>query len=266
MARVSRGLVAACVASSATGWLLGRWSRRQATPEVRWLRQELTATSNALIEAEQERADLRRAQRELITAISHELRTPLANIRGAAEALKDGVAQEPERYLDSLIGGAQRLNRVTSDLFELARLQVDSVQRSPARLADLLDSALASALPVALERGVRLHGVGLDSATDPVLVDVAVTTRALANLVMHAVRHTVPGEPVTVTAVVSGNEIEVIVVDGCGGIAELDLAAEPADSGLAITRGLIRAHGGEVRVDQVTDGCRFTTRLPAGLP
>ncbi|MDA3627891.1 HAMP domain-containing sensor histidine kinase [Saccharopolyspora sp. WRP15-2] len=265
MARVSSGLVAACLASSATGWLLGRWTRRYPRAELRWLRQELTATSNALIEAEQERADLRRAQRELITAISHEMRTPLAGIRAAAEALQDGVAQEPQRYLDGLIGGAQRLNRVTGDLFELARLQVETVERTPTRLADLLDSALAAALPVALERGVRLHGVGLDSATDPVRVDIAVLTRALANLVMHAVRHTVPGEPVTVTAMVSGDEIEVIVVDGCGGAADFESALEPADSGLAITRGLIRAHGGDVRVDQVTDGCRFTTRLPAGL-
>ncbi|TDD54886.1 sensor histidine kinase [Saccharopolyspora elongata] len=265
MARVSKALAAVCLASGAVGWALGRWTRRYPQPELRWLRQELTAASNALIEAEQGRADLRRAQRELITAISHELRTPLATIRAAAEALQDGVAQEPERYLESLVGGAQRLNRVTGDLFELARIQAAPVERMPTRLADLLDSALATALPVALDRGVRLHGVGLDSATDPVLVDIAVTTRALTNLVMHAVRHTVPGEPVTVTAVVSGDEIEVIVVDGCGGLMDLGDSAEPGDTGLAITRGLIRAHGGDIRIDQVTDGCRFIARVPAGI-
>ncbi|GAA4853696.1 sensor histidine kinase [Saccharopolyspora rosea] len=258
--------ILATVAAGAAGWWLGRSCRRRPRLELRWLRQELTATSNALIEAEHERSDLRQAQRELVVAISHELRTPLASIRAAAEALRDGVAQEPLRYLESLVDDAHRLHRVAGDLFELARLQTSTVELRWARLADVLDSAMAAALPEALSAGVRLHGLGLDDATDRVRVDTGVLTRALTNLLMHAVRHTGSGEPVTVSAVVSEAEIEVIVVDCCGGLprSELLAAVEPGDAGLAITRGLIVAHGGELGVDQVSDGCRFVVRLPTG--
>jgi len=34
--------------------------------------------------------------------------------------------------------------------------------------------------------------------------------------------------------------------------------------GLAIARGLVEAHHGEIAVDNVADGCRFTVRIPAG--
>ena len=261
MIRGNKALIAACV-SSAVGWWFGRRSQRRT--ELEWLRQELTATSDALITAERERGDTERAQRELVSAISHELRTPLAAIRAAAEAVQDGVAKETDRYLEALVSGVQRLNRVAGDLFELARVQSADVPASPVRLTDLLDSALAAALPVALERGVRLHGVGLDTVTDSVRVNVPVLTRALTNLVAHAVRHTMAGGQVTVTAAASGGELEVIVVEGCGGFADSKLENQlaPGEMGMAITTGLIRALGGVVRSDHESDGFRFLARLP----
>src|ERR1700733_6426314 len=70
------------------------------------------------------------------------------------------------------------------------------------------------------------------------------------------------------------------VADGCGGIPEADLASVfetawrgsaartpgadgGAGLGLAIVRGIVEAHHGQVSVVNVGDGCRFEIRLPA---
>jgi len=86
---------------------------------------------------------------------------------------------------------------------------------------------------------------------------------------------------VHVTAVADGPGVAVVSVeDGCGGIAEPDLArvfdlgwqsdaartpqaGGGAGLGLAIVRGMVEAHGGQVSVRNVPGGCRFELRLPA---
>jgi signal transduction histidine kinase len=72
----------------------------------------------------------------------------------------------------------------------------------------------------------------------------------------------------------------VSVLDTCGGIPEHDLdhvfemayrgdaARTPggAGLGLAVARGLVEAHHGEISVRNEQDGCRFTVRLPLVRP
>src|SRR6266545_962237 len=103
--------------------------------------------------------------------------------------------------------------------------------------------------------------------------------RVLANLVHNGIRHTRPGGRllVTIGQRADGGAVTLRVRDGCGGIAEPDLArvfdrlwrGDPARSsrgaglGLAIARGFVEAHGGTIRVANVTGGCEFTVELPA---
>ena len=105
--------------------------------------------------------------------------------------------------------------------------------------------------------------------------------RALTNLVANAIRHTAPGGTVDVQLAAADGIARVSVRDECGGIPEADLArvfdvgfrGEAARSpgspssagaglGLAITRGIVEAHGGTVEVANVSGGCCFTVHLP----
>jgi signal transduction histidine kinase len=109
--------------------------------------------------------------------------------------------------------------------------------------------------------------------------------RVVRNLVSNAIRHTPPDGTVVLAAGVEGDQAWLRVQDGCGGIPQADLdrvfdvafrgsvartpnpaAADPVDAGaglgLAIARGLVEAHHGEIEARNHGPGCRFEVRLP----
>ncbi len=110
----------------------------------------------------------------------------------------------------------------------------------------------------------------------------------LANLLVNAIRHTPSDGTVRVEGGCDDRGSWLAVTDACGGIPADDLprvfdvafrgeaARTPSSTGnghldvratgglgLAIVRGLVEAHAGEVAVSNVDDGCRFVVRLPA---
>jgi len=232
-------------------------------------------------ERERERA-LETSRRELVSWVSHDLRTPLAGIRAMAEAIEDGVADDAEtveRYCRRIRVEADRLAEMIGDLFELSRISAGTLGLSLAQvaLADLVADALASAEPMARAKGVRLHG-STDSAV-PVTADAAEIGRVLRNLLVNAIRHTPSDGTVEVVGASESGRAYVAVSDSCGGIPESDLgrvfdvafrgstARTPDDGGaglgLAIARGIVEAHDGDIDVSNTGAGCRFVVRLPA---
>ncbi|MFE9424054.1 sensor histidine kinase [Kitasatospora sp. NPDC006697] len=262
--------------------------------ELAELSAELAATSARLAESRERERALESSRRELIAWISHDLRTPLAGLRAMAEALEDGVAEDPARYHARIGTEVDRLAGMVDDLFELSRIQAGALALSPARVSvyDLVGDALAGADPLARERGVRLAGGRVDRA--PVEVDGREITRVLGNLLVNAIRATPADGVVEVAARWEAGEVLVSVTDGCGGIAEDDLprvfetgwrggsARTPrqdgstggagadrrhgdtgAGLGLAIVRGIVEAHAGRATVRNVGGGCCFEIALPA---
>ncbi len=257
---------------------------RPLTGELQVLDAQLAETSARLeVSRERERA-LEASRRELVAWVSHDLRTPLAGIRAMAEALEDGVVADPEtvvRYHAGLRREADRLAVMVDDLFELSRINASALHLSmqEVSLADVVSDAIASASPVAVAKGVRLVG-GAADALPLVEGSVPELGRVLRNLLSNAIRHTPADGVVSVTAGTDGTSTYVEVVDACGGIPELDLprvfdvafrgtaARTPGDDGgaglgLAIAQGLVRAHRGEISIDNHGDGCRVLVRLPS---
>ena len=291
----------AAVVSTVTALLLGRWvvarSRelalaarsfgdggsfaapaRASTAELAALSRELEATSARLAESRDRERALESSRRELVAWISHDLRTPLAGLRAMAEALEDGVAAEPDRYLGQIRTEVERLNDMVGDLFELSRIHAGALTLSLSRisLSDLIGDALAGADPLAREHGVRL--VGDRGEPLPVEADGREMSRVLGNLLVNAIRRTPADGTVAVAARRSDEGVVVSVTDGCGGIPEEDLprvfdtgwrgthARTPpagAGLGLAIVRGIVEAHQGRATVRNVPGGCRFEVVLPA---
>ncbi|MEN3586110.1 HAMP domain-containing sensor histidine kinase [Streptomyces sp. ZYX-F-203] len=290
----------AAVVSLVTALLLGRWvvarSRAlaraarsfgdagafappegPATAELTALSAELEATSARLAESRERERALEASRRELVAWISHDLRTPLAGLRAMAEALEDGVATDPDRYLRQIRAEVERLDGMVGDLFELSRIHAGALGLSPTRMSlyDLVGDALAGADPLAREQGVRL--VGDRVAAVPVEVDGVEMSRVLGNLLVNAIRRTPADGTVAVAAERSSEGVVVSVTDGCGGIPEEDLprvfdtgwrgthARTPpagAGLGLAIVRGIVEAHRGSASVRNVSGGCRFEVTLP----
>lgn len=111
-------------------------------------------------------------QRQFLTSVSHELRTPLAAISGQAEALSDGIVPgaEVSQVGRTIRAEAARLERLVSDLLDLARLGADSfrLEVGPCDLTALLREMAAVWQVRCDQRGVQLR---LEIPAAPVVVD-----------------------------------------------------------------------------------------------
>ncbi|MEU6405776.1 HAMP domain-containing sensor histidine kinase [Streptomyces sp. NPDC046985] len=273
----SRALTAAARAFGEDGGFTA--PHAPATAELTALTAELEATSRKLAASRARERALEDSRRELVSWISHDLRTPLAGLRAMSEALEDGMAADPARYLRRIRTEVERMNAMVGDLFELSRIHAGALALTTSRMSvyDLVGDALAGADPLAREHGVRLVGDGVESV--PVEVDGKEMSRVLGNLLVNAIRLTPADGTVAVAArrTDDGHLVVLSVTDGCGGIPEEDLhrvfdtgwrgasARTPpsgAGLGLAIVRGIVEAHRGRADVRNVSGGCCFEVTLP----
>jgi signal transduction histidine kinase len=250
-----------------------------ASRELTSAHRELLVAGRAVRESRQHEQALESSRRELVAWISHDLRTPLAGIRAMAEALEDGVAEDPSLYHKRLRVEADRLAQMVDTLFLLSRLHAGALRpvREQVDLHDLVSDAVASIAPIAEARRVQVLGTAPPGLVVP--VDPAQLSRALTNLLANGVRHTPSDGCVVVGAERLGDCVRLAVQDACGGIPEAELPrvfdlawrGRSARSrgpdgggglGLTVAQGIAAAHGGTVSVVNTGPGCRFDIQLP----
>jgi signal transduction histidine kinase len=259
-----------------------RVPRTRLPAELAELARELAAAYERLDAGHRREQALESSRRELVAWVSHDLRTPLAGLRAMAEALEDEVVVDAAtvgRYHGRIRVEVDRLAEMVDDLFELSRIHAGALRLSRQRigLEDLVAETIAGTEALADAKGVRLRGKAQPGV--PVEVDSSELGRALRNLVVNAIRHTPWDETIEVLGELRDGVVCVTVIDACGGIPERDLsrvfdvafrgeaARTPgggAGLGLAIARGIVEAHAGEIGVTNSWPGCRFVVRLPYG--
>jgi len=224
------------------------------------------------------------ARNDLVTRIAHDLRVPLAGIRAQAEALQDGLAPEPDRYLAQITAQVDRVDALVSDLFAVSQIDAGTLAPRLERVsvADIASDAAADLRTLADAAGIRLDVAAADGGL--VDADAGQLTRAIANLLANALQHVSPGGHVLVTVRTDGDRVRVGVEDDGPGFApgeamhafeagwrgsaarsphRLDLTGG-AGLGLAIARGIARAHGGDATAaNRPQGGARVEIQLPA---
>ncbi len=211
--------------------------------------------------AEAERQRNETARRHFLAAVGHDLRSPLAALRASVEALEDGLAPDPDRYLGSMRRDLDAMAHLVDDLFLLATIEAGKLQfdREPVDLAELADESIEALRPVAAGRNVTLR-LDADGAVSA-LGGPAELGRVIRNLLQNAIRFSPENASVTVR-VANGTTARVIVADeGPGfpasmiatafeefvtGDAARSRAVGGAGLGLAIARGIVDAHGGTI--------------------
>jgi two-component system OmpR family sensor kinase len=146
-------------------------------------------------------------QRQFLTSVSHELRTPLAAISGQAEALSDGIVPgaEVSQVGQTIRAESARLERLVSDLLDLARLGADSfrLEVGPCDLSALLREMAAVWQVRCDQRGVSL---ALSVPPAPVVVetDARRVRQVLDGLAENALRLLGTGQVLVLSLAVPG--------------------------------------------------------------
>jgi len=226
---------------------------------------------------------LARQRSQFAASAAHELRTPLAGLRLYCDMLAEGLG-DPGRardYARRVADEAERLGRVVANVLGFTRLERGTLKVSPE------PGDLAAAVRECVER----QRPALEALGATVTLDVAGTfpeqkfdrdalAQILQNLLDNAEKHTrnAADRAIRVALTTSGNTVELSVSDHGPGIprkvrrqlfrpfARGNHADAPAGLGLGLTlvRGLVRAHGGEIRyADADGGGARFVVTFPS---
>ena len=227
-------------------------------------------------------ADLARAtqsRRQMTADIAHDLGTPLTVIGGYLEAMQEGILQATPERIEVMHTEITHLQHLVRDLrtLSLADAGQMSLNRNQVETGALLRRVAASYELAAKEKGIELN-VKTGDAPLFLEIDEERMAQALGNLVSNALRYTVQGNITLAVSLITENRILITVSDTGTGIAPedlsriferfyradqvRDLAGGESGLGLAITRSIIEAHGGEISVDsKVGRGTRFEIRV-----
>jgi two-component system sensor histidine kinase ChvG len=193
--------------------------------------------------------------RTLAADISHEFKTPLTGIRGAAELLREGAADDPEvrdRFLAMIIDDTARLDRVVSRLLELARVDDDRTVALPVDLGTLAKSCAGRPWPLPVE--VSVTGEAMVNGREHQLA------AALENLIANATQHAEVDSTVKVRVERRPQGARITVENkgpALSAVAQRKvwdrfystrIASGGSGLGLAIVRSVAQAHGGSVGV------------------
>jgi two-component system sensor histidine kinase KdpD len=240
------------------------------------------AIERAQFLAEREAAELVRQKADLastlLATLSHDLRTPLTAIRVAVENLQQqNLTPETRReQAKAALSELERLTRLFQDILDMARIDASAIRidRQWVTPTDVVDAAAAHVRHELEGRTLRIDADG-DSE---VQIDPKLTSAALAHLIENAAHYSPPDRPITVSARVERDGLRVSVQDAGPGLdpGELDHLFERfyrgraarqssfgTGMGLAISRGLLTAAGGQVWAENAAGGgARFTIVVP----
>lgn len=238
----------------------------------------IEVAQDALVRMESERL-----RNSLLAALSHDLRTPLTSLVGLSESLaisKPPLTSAQKAFADALHSETLRMSNLVSNLLDMARIQSGEVKFN--LQWQLFEEMVGSALR-ASQSFLGKHEVQLRLAHDLPLIhiDAVLIERVLCNLLENATKYTPAGSRIVIAAEVSGQFLEVAVIDNGPGLpvgkedaifekftrGERESATPGVGLGLAICRAIVEAHGGAIRAGQAPGGgASIVFTLPLGTP
>ncbi|MGZ8844278.1 MAG: ATP-binding protein [Pyrinomonadaceae bacterium] len=224
--------------------------------------------------------EIDRLKSEFIATASHELRTPLTSVQMGVHLLLEGAAGELNDKQTEVLGSCredcERLDKLMRDLLDLSKIEAGESQPElrPIKARALVMDEAETLRPQVEAKGLSFV-VDIPVELPRIMADRSQVERVIANLVVNAIRYTRQGE-IKISAEQRGHYVAVSVSDTGEGIPSEYLshifdkfvqvpgaATGGAGLGLAISRLIVEAHGGQISVQSVLGhGSTFTFTLP----
>jgi len=224
-----------------------------------------------------------RTRDELIAAVSHDLKNPLATIVTTAELLARSEAPDEKRrrWVESLRKSADAMKHLIEDLLDIARIEAGrlTIEEQRCAVGALLAEALDLMQPLAQQKRLRLERQ-VPGREVYVRCDRPRVLRVLSNLIGNSIKFTSEGGVINIRAELADREVRFSVTDTGSGIAADEVphiferfwqarktARLGAGLGLAIAKGIVEAHGGQIWAQSgAGKGSTFFFTLPLGDP
>lgn len=225
-----------------------------------------------------------RARDEVLGVVTHDLRNPLSAIQMSAALLRDEGQErraDNQKWVDVILNTADQMNHLIGDLLDLSSIEAGRFTVDPAeqKVSAITNGAVELLEPLAAKKEIRV-AARVGEGVTTVWADTGQVLRVLSNLVGNAIKFTPEGGAVLLTAEGEEDHVLFSVSDTGPGIpAEQQphvfdryWQARPGDRrgaglGLAIAKGIVEAHGGEIWADGGEGkGATFRFTLPRRAP
>ncbi|SFD26862.1 HAMP domain-containing sensor histidine kinase [Clostridium uliginosum] len=219
-------------------------------------------------------------RKHLVRDMSHELKTPISIIKGYAEGLKYGVAQDKEKmekYCNVICEECDRMDGMVRELLSLSMMESGTFQLNITmfNVGDLIQNTMNRFTPVFIEKGITYD---LKYEDFVISADYELVERSINNFITNAINHVEGRKHIKVTVEKKGTGIKIIVFNTGNHIPENDLEkiwdvyykVDQARSrqygghglGLSIVRLIAKLHGGITGVENVNEGVIFFVKIP----
>ncbi|EJG1748753.1 sensor histidine kinase [Vibrio parahaemolyticus] len=238
----------------------------------------ITSTFADLYRRQQGELKQTKLQNSILLSVSHDLRTPLATIIGTLTTLNEYMPKlndlERKELLDSATSESHRLHQYIENLVQATKLQHGTLKitKKDELIADIVRDAV-SRLPNYTEK----VSMNMDDSVGYLSVSRSLIEQAIFNVLDNAMRFSPENESVEVSLSKQGSSCVIDVRDMGIGIKAEDAEKifslfysgannKSADSGtgmgLAVAKGIITAHQGEIQSMPVSEGTLIRIRLP----
>jgi signal transduction histidine kinase len=227
--------------------------------------------------------NLARLKSDFVANVSHELRTPLALIRLYAETLELGRLNSKEKYQEYfriIREESERLSSLINNILDFSRIEAGrkEYEFKETDLSELVRSTLDT-YRFQIEQNGFTFEENIAKDIPPVNVDREAIARSLLNLVNNALKYSKDKKYIGVSLYRANGSVKLEVSDHGIGIppAEQEKIFEKfyrcgdplvhnvkgSGLGLSLVRHIVRAHGGDVKVESAPEGgSKFTIALP----
>ena len=232
----------------------------------------------AFARREAERANL--AKSEFLSRMSHELRTPMNAILGFGQILRmDELTEDQDESLDQILRAGAHLLKLINEILDLSGIESGklTISKEPVDAVEVAHEVIGMVRPLSAAANITVHAPEVAADSAYALADRQRLLQSLLNLVSNGIKYNVPGGELWIEIEREDDRLRVAVQDSGPGIPEekrsrlfspferLDAettSVEGTGLGLALTKRIVEAMGGQISLAPSEFGCRFVLDFP----